>query len=84
MARAHLLPCSRPEVCAAPQIILYSLQKLIKETLLGGKGLRCLVGFPTSISHQREGGREEIISINLCYPILRIFDETPVHHKEKV
>lgn len=39
--------------------------------------------FPTSISCQRKGGREEIISINLCYCILRIFDETPVYHKEK-
>ena len=39
--------------------------------------------FPTSISHQREGATEEIISINLCYSILRIFHETPVHHKEK-
>lgn len=64
----------------SPQTVLCCLQSPAGETLLGEKGLWCSACF--SILWVREGGGEEIISINLCYPIMGIFD-WKTHHKEK-
>lgn len=70
-------PC--PRVCS-PQTVPCCLQSPAGETLLGAKHLWCSACF--SILWVREGGREEIISINLCYPIMGIFDWKTCH-KEK-
>lgn len=70
-------PC--PRVCS-PQTVPCCLQSPAGETLLGAKHLWCSACF--SILWVREGGREEIISINLCYPIMGIFD-WKTRHKEK-
>lgn len=70
-------PC--PRVCS-PQTVPCCFQSPAGETLLGAKHLWCSACF--SILWVREGGREEIISINLCYPIMGIFD-WKTRHKEK-
>lgn len=68
-------------VCS-PQTVLNCFQRPAGEALLGAKGLWCSACFP--LLGVREGGREEIISINLCYPIMGIFGKKKkIHHKEK-